>query len=590
MRSGVAGTGSLRAAGLASARGVTVSLMVALLCAACATDSDQPVVLYRFIDHEGSSETHLKKIDDLSLPILDPWQEENVFELPSGTPQSQLRFRVGFPENSAGAVVRFEITQRRGDAEPVSIFEKEVSAVGWSDEELSIAGDATPTTLTFRRTLLKGPIERLLRTGWGNPMLVTGRERADRPSVILVSLDTLRADRVGTYGHPGARTPTLDRLAAEGVAFESAYSPSTWTMPSHASLFYGVHSFAFPDDFHKWRLPDWPDPSTRPLAEVFRDAGYLTAGFTGGGLLSELFGFADGFDTYFAYEPSGGKTAWCPPDRLDGAEVFERTRRWLDRNSSLPFFLFVHTYDVHDVCPFRKPSKDPWAPPPDLDPEGQKQRAAYYDQMVASVDELLGDLLAQLEELGIAQDTLLIVTSDHGEGFWEHGENGHGEWMKLYEEIARVPLLLHWPARLPAGVRVEDPVSLVGLAPTILALAGLPEASWMDEAPLPGLGLENPPPQVVIAQSGRWMAVRAGRHKLLTSLENDGTSDELYDLRDDPKERVNLVDRLPDVHRELRRHADRHRERIASWTLPPAEPVELDEATLQRLRDLGYLQ
>ena len=104
-------------------------------------------------------------------------------------------------------------------------------------------------------------------------------------------------------------------------------------------------------------------------------------------------------------------------------------------------------------------------------------------------------------------------------------------------------------------------------------------------------GLETPPaPRVVFAQTARWLAVRKDRYKLLVGLADDGTVDELYDLRDDPGERVNLVDRLPDVHRELRQHADRHRERIASWTLPPAEPVELDEATRQRLRDLGYLQ
>jgi len=417
------------------------------------------------------------------------------------------------------------------------------------------------------------------------------------PSVILVSLDTLRADRVGAYGRESARTRALDRLAGEGVQYERAYAPSTWTIPSHASLFYGAYLPDTPGVLREThQVPQTAELPDRPIAEILRGAGYLTAGFTGGGFLGYPWDFARGFDTYFSYLQSGGVADLCGPQRFDGPEVFRRATEWLRRNHEAPFFLFVHSYDVHDRCPFFqpdvvRPKGNPFDAAPSLERADHQKVIDYYDQLIEEMDGRLAGLLAALDTLGRRDDTLVIVTSDHGEALFEHGISAHGCDLKPYEELARVPLLVRLPGRAPAGERIADPVSLIDVAPSILALLGLPPEPGIPGGVLPGLGLPATPgpSQPVYTHCGTALAVWRGKHKLITWRDRR-ESDEIYDLSRDPNERTNLGSSDPNAS-QLSADAD------VFWKTAPvhpstpaqnAEKLELDEVTRQRLRDLGY--
>jgi arylsulfatase A-like enzyme len=433
---------------------------------------------------------------------------------------------------------------------------------------------------------------------WANPTLLPSA-RAKRPSVILVSLDTLRADKVGVYGHASARTPALDQLAAAGVQYQRAYAPSTWTVPSHASLFYGAYLPASPGVLREsQRTPKTAELPDRPISEILRGAGYLTAGFTGGGFLGYPWDFFRGFDTYFSYSQPAGVVDPCSSQRFDGPEVFRRATRWLERNHGAPFFLFVHTYDAHDRCPFFqpdvvRPEGKPFDAAPSLDRADHQQVLDYYDQMIEETDRRLAGLLAAVDALGLRDDTLVIVTSDHGEALFEHGFSAHGCNLKPYEELARVPLLVRFPGRAPAGGRVAAPVSLIDVVPSILALLGLPPEPRIPGGILPGLGLRTAPgpSQPIYNHCGDALAVWRGQHKLITWRDRR-ESDEIYDLSEDPNERTNLGGGDPNAS-QLAADAD------AFWKTAPVQPntpaenagkPELDEATRQRLRDLGYLK
>ena len=183
-------------------------------------------------------------------------------------------------------------------------------------------------------------------------------EKPPPPSVILISIDTLRADRLGSYGAVTNETSTLDRVAKQGIVYERAYSPSSWTLPSHRSMLTG-------------RYPADVSTDTQSVAEIFRAGGYATAAFTGGGVVSERWGFDRGFDTFYAYEHPSAPSEFCPPGRFDGAEVFKRARAWLHDSGPQPFFLFIHTYVVHDRCELQ--TREPKVLPiPDTGPSGRQ--------------------------------------------------------------------------------------------------------------------------------------------------------------------------------------------------------------------------
>jgi arylsulfatase A-like enzyme len=266
----------------------------------------------------------------------------------------------------------------------------------------------------------------------------------------------------------------------------------------------------------------------------------------------------------------------CDAARFDGEAVFSRTTRWLQHHARAPFFLFVHTYEPHDRCPFLRGKGDlfGWG---FEGAEGRRKALDYYDGLVAKTDELMGALLREIDRLGLTNTTLIAVTSDHGEGFAEHGIIGHGSPVKPYEEIARVPLILRYPGVLKAGERVATPVSAIDLAPSILALLKIPTKARTDGGLLPGIS-EAAAAKPVFVQSDDILAVRNARHKLITT--RTGTfADEVYDLQEDPAEKKNIAASDAAVTAALKRQAADYWERASPGSGKPPALDHLDSET-----------
>ncbi len=547
--------------------------------------ADDVVRSIRLVDH-AAGRTSATIIDGTRRRIFDGNVPENAVVLPASLPpQPVLTLATGLRPGEGPTNVRFEVWLRDAAGTDRQIFSREMSQPGWSDARIDLAGQSLAgATLLFRRSLVEGKPVRLLQTSWGDPVIISAGDLAPPRSAILISLDTLRADRVGLSGYAKARTPALDALGRAGVWYRNAYSPSAWTLPSHASLFYGQHLASVPEQAFG------ADPNTPgrrwSLAELLRRAGYLTVGFTGGGYLATNFGFSRGFDTYYAFEQVTSAPGTCPPERLDGKEVFARAETWLRERGRAPFFMFLHTYDIHDRCPFRRPNQ-PMSEPWSLQPTDDHQPLlAFYDDLIASTDALIGKLMATLAQLGLADTTLIVVTGDHGELFAERGYRGHGCDVKPYEQLVRVPLIIRYPKVIAARGAVDEPVSLVDIAPTILALLGEPIPNDMRGTVLPGVGLDGQhQARPVFVVCDDTVMVRDGSTKLITS-RSAAFPDELYDLAADPAEASNVVGDTTRLAR-LKTLANGFEQTLSAAARSTTAP-QLDDATKERLRALGY--
>jgi arylsulfatase A-like enzyme len=511
------------------------------------------------------------------------------FTLPEMPERPRLRFAIGLDPVPPGSSVRFEVFLEKDDAPPVGLYRAELDGARWQEEEIDLGPhDLKGGRLLFLKTLVKGEKAALSGAVFAEPMVIPGGPRPGT-SVILISIDTLRADRVGAYGYATARTPALDALAAKSIWYANAYSASTWTYPSHASLLSGVYPAAFPDVDKPESLPA-PVPSPPNVASVFREAGYLTAGFTGGGFMSARWGFAIGFDSLYQFEQPTASTERCAPGRFDGAEVFGRATKWMRVNAAHPFFLFLHTYDAHDRCPVWPPGVSPLSQLPDPGPARRKEFSDYYDERIAAADRLLGGFVDALKALGLFDNVVLVVTSDHGDAFWEHGFFGHGCPLTPFEELIQVPLIVHAPGHGTRHGRIEQPVSAVDVAPTLLALAGLTPPTTMQGHGLPGLGIPSRPESApIFVHCGGHLAVRIGSHKLIANRE--AASATLYDLAEDPDEKQSGRGGSPEVLERLRRHAAEYWVRGASGAGSSEHVLDgVDEPTRERLRALGYAQ
>ena len=386
--------------------------------------------------------------------------------------------------------------------------------------------------------------------------------------IVLITIDTLRADRLGAYGDRAAHTPNLDTVARRGVRFEVALSPAPLTLPAHASLLTGVdpptHGVRH-NSVH--RLGD--DLPT--LAERLRGAGYTTAAFVGAMVLDRRFGLARGFDVYDDHTAGrvSGVTGYA--ERPANA-VVDAVLRWLETAPDR-FFLWVHFYDPHMD----------YLPPPGF-------RSAFasdpYAGEIAFVDAELGRLLGALEQRYGTQGTLVIATSDHGESLGEHGEWTHS--YTVYDATQRIPLLLAG-AGLPEGHVAPGPASLLDVAPTLLAWVGAPALPGADGRDLRILLRgESPDPRVLYMETlapqldfgwSPLLAVRTGRFKYVRA-----PRPELYDLHEDPGEVHDLAAQEPERVAELDAL-------VAARTrgARPSEAVRLGAGDRERLRSLGYV-
>ena len=395
-------------------------------------------------------------------------------------------------------------------------------------------------------------------------------------NLLLVTLDTVRADHLGCYGYHHADTPNLDVIASEGVRFLAAESPVPLTLPAHASILSGllpVHHGLHQNGYG--HLPD----AVETLATRLAVGGYRTGAFIGAFVLDRRFGLTRGFDRYdddVRRDPNG-------PPALEaerpGREVVDRALAWLAEKDDRPFFAWVHLYDAHA----------PYNPP---EPFRTRFADRPYDGGIAEDDAEVGRLLTELARRGWAATTVVAVVGDHGESLGEHGEMTHG--LLIYEATLHVPLLVRVPGLLPAGTMVETPVSLVDLAPTLAALVGRPLAPAGGH-PLDGRDLSaslrshrEPEPESLFAESR--YATMFGWSALATLRRGDlkyiaAPRPELYDLRLDPGETHNLADRTGSRAAELASALDAITHEATSAGAAPTPDAE----TRAKLSSLGYL-
>jgi arylsulfatase A-like enzyme len=455
-------------------------------------------------------------------------------------------------------------------------------------------------------------------------------ERAREPvNVVLISIDSLRADHLHSYGYGPETSPNIDRLAAESVLFENVIADSSWTLPAHASLFTGLTSRVHRVSFDGHRL----DPQRTTLAEVLSGAGYRTRGLWSGPYLHPIFGFDQGFGPG-DYQGVIGPSAYDDPEAFAARDPRDaaRLRRELNQDSHRtvtspaltrealafleqthdgPFFLFLHYFDVHyDYVPPEEIWRrfdpdyrgDLTAVPFSNDrrihremPERELQHLrALYDGEIFFTDHYVGRLLEALDRLGLADDTLVVLSSDHGEEFFEHGGKGHRK--NLFDEVLKIPLLMRLPDRAGAGLRIASQVALIDVMPTLLDLLGLPiPAEVQGRSLVPELRGDAGESGEVLARlvlpgTLSSVALRTPEWKLVV---RDGTEPpQLYDLLSDPREAQPLsgdahAARLAEARARLSRFEAAEQqlaERLPASNVEIELPSELREA----LEQLGY--
>ncbi|HLK12684.1 MAG TPA: sulfatase [Candidatus Binatia bacterium] len=435
--------------------------------------------------------------------------------------------------------------------------------------------------------------------------------RASRgPNLLLISIDTLRADRLGAYGYDLPTSPAFDRrLAAEGVTFTDVYSQSPKTTPSHMTMLTGLYPCVHGVELWWGTAPAHRlNPAVHTLAEVLREAGYATAAFTGGAHLDHTRGFDQGFQVY---EDVGNDTQ------------LGHALRWLKRHHRRRFFLFFHTYRVHDpyVPPpalvqqfgegYRGPVLDAvnrlradasayeersrlfWASVDPHDPAAVRFVSRLYDAGVRDMDDVIvNGLLDALERFGLARDTLVVFTSDHGEAFGEHGHFLHDD---VYRGTVHVPLVLRFPGRLPAGRRVAARARIVDVTPTILDLLDLPPEPDVQGRSLVrlidggGVGLDAVSEHRVPGSDAGEVCLRRGALGYVV----DGTGEALFDLAADPGETTNLATSRPEAMAALRTEVAAWRAecaRLGAILGPRDAGVAPSAERVRQLRALGYVQ
>jgi arylsulfatase A-like enzyme/Tfp pilus assembly protein PilF len=392
-------------------------------------------------------------------------------------------------------------------------------------------------------------------------------------NVILISIDTCRADYLSCYGYSRKTTPNIDAIADEGTLFENVISPVPLTLPAHCSIltgtippYHGVHDN---DDY-------WLNGSNITLAEVLRDNGFATAAFVSAFVLDSQFALDQGFDTY--YDRFEQRSSRLKANERRAEQTTRLVLDWLDNHNDGKFFLFVHYYDPHTD----------YEPP---EPFASKFSDNLYAGEIAYTDHYIGRVIEKLKSLGIFDSSLIIITSDHGEMLGEHGEDEHGYF--IYQSALKVPLILKLPGQRRCR-RIKNPVGLVDIAPTVCSLLGIAPAGSLQGRDL-SVNLRkdsiSDEKRYIYAESlyptkyggNSLLGVVADRWKYIQT-----TRPELYDLKLDPAESDNLVNLRPDLAGMLREQLQQTLEKNRRSVKSDGRAV-LDEETTKRLESLGYV-
>lgn len=430
--------------------------------------------------------------------------------------------------------------------------------------------------------------------------------------IILISLDTLRADHLGTYGYYRDTNPYIDAFAQENIVFENAVAQSPNTLPSHMSIMTSLYPYSHgvwgktEDDYDNNVAP--LDDKHVTLAELLRDGGYQTAGFTDGGFLRAIFGFDQGFDIYES-------------KKVGIARILPQVKRWLDENKSKPFFLFIHCYDIHS----------PYDPPPPYDkifhdfeytghlsPTNENLLAAtrkqlevneddlrhfiaLYDGGIRYTDEKIGEFLSYLRDTGVYDQSLIIITSDHGEEFKEHG--GFLHWQLHYRPELHVPLIVHVPGYPKKQVRISELARSIDLLPTIIEIAGLPvhqqaqgrslqplikrEENFLNHSLWRVINYFKKDSSISFAEYHRNdnYSIIADEYQLIYYMKSNYVK--LFDLSADPLAKKNIAKDNDTIAKQLLAQL---KEVYGLTPATKAPAITVDEQTRQQLKTLGYME
>jgi arylsulfatase A-like enzyme len=480
---------------------------------------------------------------------------------------------------------------------------------GWSGLAHATSGEAH----------VPDPCDRAATGAEGGIRENTGQRK--RPNVLLIGIETLRADHVGCLGYKKDTTPTFDQLAKEGVLCTRTMSTSGWTLPSVMSVMTSLYPSVHRVQTYQNRLSG----EINTLAEILKAAGYATFGVISNPTIEGQYGFSQGFDLYddFTVSLDFGMDVFGNNDKIIGDRHLSRSSelvtttavKWLQRKPAEPFFMFTFYFDPHydyiPPAPFDTmfdPNYEGHIDGRGINDEPRRSTRpsdrdlqhllALYDGEIRYTDGYVAQLLETMAQLGLLENTLVVLFGDHGDEFYEHGKTSHAR--TLYNEIVHVPLILRWPGRLPAGKRIEAVASLVDIAPTVLDYITV---SY--EGPMQGISLRP----LIEGQMERsrdtvWAELSNGLHaqaliggarKLLRGPGNDAW--EFYDLQNDPGEHTNLYDQPSAAEARAALMAEWERwaqdnqqlsDRLAKGK--EAETIEPSEQQLQQLKALGYVQ
>jgi arylsulfatase A-like enzyme len=441
---------------------------------------------------------------------------------------------------------------------------------------------------------------------------------AERPNVILISIDSLRADHLSCYGYDQPTSPQIDRLAIEGARFRTAVSSTSWTLPSHAAMFTSLRDSAHGLVDNGLRLGE----VHHTLAETLQASGYQTAGFYGGPYLHPTFGLDQGFEVYVNCMTELGEELSEDWIRLQartelgashaditGPRLKEHVQYWRGGMDDRPYFLFLHMWDVHyDYIPPQEYVEmfDPDYTGslsghrfganedihPQMDPRDLQHLVALYDGEIRFTDDILRDILEGLRQQGLLDNTLVVVTADHGEEFFEHGGKGHQR--TLFDEVLLVPLIFHWPGVIARSQTIEDQVGIVDIMPTILGLLGIEAKGPMQGRDLtPLLRGESLPQAAVLTELlvGRkeFRALRTRSGKIISEARRNYA---YFDLDRDAQERQPQQggEDFQQAFQDLRRYVEEAGSLNQTFGGQSVEPRSIDPEMFELLQSLGYLE
>jgi len=586
----------------------------------------------------GLSWQGLRDIFRETLVMRSPETARFELTLPS---RPVLDLALGTPEDGP---VTFHVTIQR-DGKDAAVLDHTVStSYRWEPRVVDLAEFAGKTVTLSLSTTAERPGTIAF---WGAPAVrqrMTPQAGGPPQTVILVQMDTLRKDHLELYGYERATGPTLKRLAESGVFFDNAITQTSWTKAATPS----IHTALYPSTHGVRQIPDRLPSSATTIAEVYRDAGYATVSFSAVAFTGAFTNLHQGFETVHEGESTAGRAG--PRGAKTAREFTDRLVEWLDGHRDIPVFVYLHFFDPHPPYEPNRPYDTLWADPKGREEYLREQEAIkkvaadaflaqrgmatrdeliragldpawflqyskdWYDGSIRGMDDEIARLVERLRGLGIEDRSLIAFYADHGEEFHEHGRMWHGQ--SVYGELLRVPLILWGPGRIPKGRRIEEPVELIDVMPTLLDLSGLrvpKEAQGQSLRPLfagaPGQGaaaagggwVKRP----VIAErqpigrddypnNGEMYAIMDGGWKLIQNVKRpaDKPEFELFDFYKDPLDQKNVAAEHADVVARLAKDLDGFRAMATAARLKPDSETTkgMTKEQLEQLRSLGYVK